>query len=55
MIDPTSAWEELLGMPSAQVPRFQMIAASSSEKIIAYPAVLPAWRINSTGRSVTML
>ena len=35
MIEPIRAWEELLGMPSAQVPRFQMIAASSRAKIIA--------------------
>jgi len=35
MIDPTRACEELLGMPIAQVPRFQMMAASNREKIIA--------------------
>ena len=35
MIEPIRAWEELLGIPSAQVPRFQMMAAISREKIIA--------------------
>ncbi len=35
MMEPISAWEELFGRPIAQVPRFQMIAAISSAKIIA--------------------
>ena len=33
--EPISAWEEEFGRPNAQVPRFQMIAAMSSAKIIA--------------------
>ncbi len=35
MIEPISACDELFGRPNAQVPRFQMIAAISSAKIIA--------------------
>ena len=35
MIEPISACEDELGSPIAQVPRFQMIAASSRAKIIA--------------------
>ncbi len=35
MIEPTRACDDELGMPKAQVPRFQMTAASSSEKIMA--------------------
>jgi len=41
MIEPTSACEELFGSPIAQVPRFQMMAAINSAKIMAYPAPLP--------------
>src|ERR1700761_7234918 len=33
--DPIRACDEELGMPMAQVPRFQIIAASSREKIMA--------------------
>ena len=33
--EPISACEEEFGRPKAQVPRFQMIAAMSSAKIIA--------------------
>ena len=40
-IDPISAWLEELGRPTYQVPRFHSTAASSSEKIIAKPALLP--------------
>jgi hypothetical protein len=35
MMEPISACEELFGSPIAQVPRFQMIAAISSAKIMA--------------------
>ena len=34
-MEPISAWDELLGRPSAQVPRFQMMAAISRAKIMA--------------------
>ena len=42
------------GKPNAQVPRFQMIAAINSAKTIANPALLPTWRISSTGSSEIM-
>ena len=35
MMEPINAWDELLGKPNAQVPKFQMIAASNKAKIIA--------------------
>ena len=53
MIEPISVWEELAGSPSDHVPRFQIMAAISSAKIIAYPAPLPTCRINSTGSRLT--
>ena len=55
MIEPISVCEELAGSPSHQVPRFHTIAAISSAKIIAKPALPPTWRINSTGSSETTL
>jgi hypothetical protein len=55
MMEPTSVCDELAGRPSDQVPRFQMIAAMSSEKIIAMPAPLPTRRISSTGSRLTMV
>src|SRR5262249_61398405 len=55
MIDPISVCELDEGRPKYQVPRFQMIAAVSSANTIAKPAVVPTCRINSTGRSDTML
>ncbi len=54
MIDPMSVCELDAGRPSAQVPRFQMMAPISSAKTIANPALDPTCRINSTGRSATM-
>jgi hypothetical protein len=51
MIDPIIVWELEAGKPSHQVPRFQMIAAISSAKTMAKPALLPTWRISSTGSS----
>ena len=41
MIEPISACDELLGRPSAQVPRFQMMAASNRAKIIGIPGPGP--------------
>ena len=51
MIDPMSVCELDDGRPNHQVPRFQMIAATSSAKTIAKPALPPTWRISSTGSS----
>ena len=42
------------GNPSHQVPRFQMIAAASSAKTIAMPAVLLTCKMSSTGSSDTI-
>src|SRR5580700_4020165 len=50
MIEPISVWELDAGRPKYQVLRFQMMAATSSAKTIANPALLPTCRINSTGR-----
>ncbi len=49
MIEPIMVWELDAGRPSHQVPRFQMIAAISSAKTMAKPALLPTWRMSSTG------
>ena len=54
MIEPINVCEEDAGRPKYQVPRFQMMAAISSANTIAKPALLPTWRINSTGSSETM-
>ena len=54
MIEPISVWEELAGMPSAQAPRFQMMAAISRAKIMANPALLSTGSINSTGYRLMM-
>ena len=54
MIEPISVCELEAGRPSHQVPRFQMMAAISSAKTMAKPALLPTCRISSTGRSETM-
>ena len=51
MIDPMSVCELDDGSPKYHVPRFQMMAATSSAKTIANPAPPPTWRISSTGRS----
>src|SRR5580704_15611771 len=54
MIDPMSVCELEDGKPKYQVPRFQMMAATSSAKTIAKPAPPPTWRISSTGSSEMM-
>src|SRR5271169_370346 len=51
MTDPISVCELEAGSPSAQVPKFQRIAATSSANTIANPALLPTCKINSTGSS----
>ena len=54
MIEPISVCELEAGSPNHQVPRFQMIAATSRAKTIAKPARPPTCKINSTGSSETM-
>ena len=54
MMDPTNVCELDAGKPKYQVPMFQIIAAISSAKTIANPALLPTCRINSTGSKETM-
>src|SRR6202034_2995686 len=54
MIDPISVCELEAGKPKYQVPKFQMIAATSSANTIANPALLPTCKISSTGNSDTM-
>src|ERR1700746_226380 len=54
MMEPINVWELEAGRPNHQVPRFQRIAAIKRAKTIAKPALLPTWRISSTGRSDTM-
>ncbi len=44
-----SVCDEEAGRPSHHVPRFQMIAAMSSAKTIAKPALVPTCRMSSTG------
>jgi hypothetical protein len=51
MIDPISVCELEAGRPRYQVPRFQIIAATSSANTIAKPPALPTCKINSTGSS----
>ena len=51
MIEPINVCELEAGSPNHHVPRFQIIAATSSANTIAKPALLPTCRINSTGRS----
>jgi hypothetical protein len=45
---------EEAGSPRYQVPRFHRIAAINSANTMAKPALLPTWRISSTGRSEMM-
>src|SRR5580704_5232821 len=52
--EPISVCELDAGRPKDQVPRFQMIAAINSANTMANPALLPTWRINSTGSSETI-
>jgi hypothetical protein len=47
-------WELEAGRPKYQVPRFQRIAATRSAKTMAKPALLPTWRISSTGSNETI-
>ena len=54
MIEPIKVCEDDAGRPSHQVPRFQMIAASSRANTMAKPAVEPTCRISSTGSSAMM-
>src|ERR1700722_12343548 len=49
IIEPIKVCELEAGNPSHHVPRFQMMAATSSAKTIAKPALLPTCKINSTG------
>ena len=51
MIDPISVCELDAGRPKYHVPRFQMMAATSSANTMAKPALLPTCRMSSTGRS----
>src|SRR5215469_15588194 len=50
IIEPINVWELEAGSPKYQVPRFQMIAATSSANTMANPALLPTCKISSTGR-----
>ncbi len=52
--EPISVCELDDGRPSAQVPRFQMIAAMRSAKTIAKPCELPTPMISSTGSNCRM-
>src|SRR6202042_316200 len=54
MTDPISVCELDAGRPNDQVPRFQMIAAINRANTMAKTALLPTWRINSTGNSEMM-
>src|SRR5271170_1821882 len=54
MIEPIMVCELEAGNPNHHVPRFQIIAATSSANTIANPALLPTCRINSTGSSETI-
>ena len=54
MMEPIRVCELEAGRPKYQVPRFQRIAAINKANTIAKPALLPTWRISSTGSSDTM-
>src|SRR3984957_7841589 len=54
IMEPIRVWELDAGRPNHQVPRFQIIAATSKAKTMAKPALPPTCRINSTGSSETM-
>src|SRR5208282_475115 len=49
IIDPIKVCELDAGKPKYQVPRFQIMAATSKAKTIANPALLPTCKISSTG------
>ena len=55
MIEPMSVCELEAGRPRYHVPRFQMMAETSSAKTIANPAAEPTWSTSSTGSNATML
>src|ERR1700712_91431 len=52
--DPISVCELDDGIPTAHVPRFQMIAAISKAKTIANPCDVPTPKISSTGSNCKM-
>ena len=54
IIAPISVWELEAGNPKYQVPRFQMIAASSMENTIASPCEDPMLSRRSVGNICTM-
>src|SRR3984957_741422 len=54
MMEPIKVCELDAGKPKAQVPRFHRMAAINSANTMAKPALLPTWRINSTGKSEMM-
>src|SRR5277367_4147931 len=54
IIEPIMVCELEAGSPSHQVPRFQIMAATSNANTMANPAPLPTCRINSTGSSETI-
>src|SRR3974377_1381647 len=54
MMEPIRVCELEVGKPNHQVPRFQRIAAMSSANTMAKPALLPTWRISSTGSRETI-
>src|SRR6202046_778246 len=53
MIAPISVCELDAGRPRYHVPRFQMMAESSSAKTMANPAPEPTFSTSSTGRSAS--
>ncbi len=54
MIAPMSVCELEAGSPKYQVPRFQMMAASSMEKTMARPWAEPTFNSRSVGNICTM-
>src|ERR1051325_2203196 len=52
-MDPTSVCELDAGRPRYHVPRFQMIADTSSANTIANPAEEPTFNTSSTGSNAT--
>jgi hypothetical protein len=53
-MDPMSVWELEAGRPRYHVPRFQLMADSSSASTIASPADWPLCTRSSTGNSFTI-
>ena len=54
MIEPIRVCELDAGRPRYQVPTFQIIAAIRRANTMEKPALLPTWRMSSTGNSDTM-